>query len=77
MVSEWMEHGTIKDFITAHPETNRLKLVSILTQDLIRCRFYIAPPVGGCRSWSEIPPRLAIRACRLKKRKPDPLSVSL
>jgi serine/threonine protein kinase len=30
MVSEWMKHGTIKEFITAHPETNRLKLVNIL-----------------------------------------------
>jgi len=29
MVSDWMEHGTIVDFITACPETNRLKLVSI------------------------------------------------
>ena len=30
MVSEWMENGTITDFIVAHPGTNRLKLVSIL-----------------------------------------------
>ena len=29
MVSEWMEHGTIMDFIIARPETNRLRLVSI------------------------------------------------
>ena len=29
MISEWMEHGTIMDFIIACPETNRLKLVSI------------------------------------------------
>ena len=29
MVSEWMEHGTIMDFVTAFPETNRLKLVGI------------------------------------------------
>ena len=28
MVSEWMEHGTITEFVVAHPETNRLKLVS-------------------------------------------------
>ena len=28
MVSEWMEHGTIMDFVTACPGTNRLKLVS-------------------------------------------------
>ena len=27
MVSEWMEHGTIMDFVTAFPGTNRLKLV--------------------------------------------------
>ena len=30
MVSEWMEHGTIMNFVTTCPETNRLKLVSIL-----------------------------------------------
>ena len=28
MVSEWMEHGTLMDFVTACPGTNRLKLVS-------------------------------------------------
>ena len=28
MVSEWMENGTIMDFVTTYPETNRLKLVS-------------------------------------------------
>ena len=30
MISEWMEHGTIMDFVVAFPETNRLKLVGIL-----------------------------------------------
>ena len=30
MISEWREHGTITDFIIAYPETNRLKLVTIL-----------------------------------------------
>ena len=30
MISEWMEYGTIMQFINARPETNRLKLVSIL-----------------------------------------------
>jgi serine/threonine protein kinase len=55
MVSEWMEHGTIKDFITAHPDTNRLKLVSILAQGFIQYPFDIAP-VGGRGSWSKIPP---------------------
>ena len=29
MISEWMGHGTIMEFINARPETNRLKLVSI------------------------------------------------
>ena len=29
MVSEWMENGTIMDFIVAHPGTNRLKLASV------------------------------------------------
>jgi len=28
MISEWMEHGTIMNFVIACPETNRLKLVS-------------------------------------------------
>ena len=28
MISEWMEHGTITEFVVARPETNRLKLVS-------------------------------------------------
>ena len=32
MVSEWMEHGTIADFALAFPETNRLKLVRILSK---------------------------------------------
>ena len=32
MVSEWMEHGTIADFVAACPDTNRLKLVSILPE---------------------------------------------
>ena len=27
MISEWMEHGTIMDFVISHPKTNRLKLV--------------------------------------------------
>ena len=27
MVSEWMENGTIMNFVTACPQTNRLKLV--------------------------------------------------
>ena len=27
MISEWMEHGTIRDFVRACPEANRLKLV--------------------------------------------------
>ena len=30
MISEWMEHGTIMDFVVACPGTNRLKLVSVL-----------------------------------------------
>ena len=34
MVSEWMEYGTIVDFVTARPETNRLKLVSITPKGL-------------------------------------------
>ena len=32
MVSEWMEHGTIMNFVTACPGTNRLKLVSTHSQ---------------------------------------------
>jgi len=34
MISEWMEHGTIRDFVRACPETNRLKLVRILSKTL-------------------------------------------
>ena len=30
MISEWMEHGTVMEFINARPGTNRLKLVSML-----------------------------------------------
>ena len=30
MISEWMEHGTIMDFVIACPGTNRLKLVRVL-----------------------------------------------
>ena len=26
LVSKWMERGTLKDYIIAHPETDRLKL---------------------------------------------------
>ena len=29
MVSEWMEHGTVMDFVNAFPATNRLKLVRV------------------------------------------------
>lgn len=32
MISEWMEHGTIMDFVAAYPETSRLKLVSICSR---------------------------------------------
>ena len=28
-ISEWMDNGTIMDFVVAHPETNRLQLVRI------------------------------------------------
>jgi len=72
MVSEWMEHGTIMDFIVACPGTNRLKLVSIPPKpDLKRTPIDTAFSVGGCRSWAEIPPRLALRACGPQKRKSD------
>jgi hypothetical protein len=32
VVSEWMENGTVLEFINAFPETNRLKLVRILPE---------------------------------------------
>jgi len=32
MISEWMEHGTIMEFITACPDTNRLRLASIFPE---------------------------------------------
>ena len=34
MISEWMEYGTIMEFVIAYPETNRLKLVGILSDAL-------------------------------------------
>jgi len=34
MISEWMEHGTIMNFVVVYPETNRLKLVSALFRTL-------------------------------------------
>ena len=27
MISDWMVNGNISDFVKAHPDTNRLKLV--------------------------------------------------
>ena len=38
MVSEWMENGTIMNFVTAYPQTNRLKLVSIFLKIWIKYR---------------------------------------
>ena len=29
MVSDWMANGNINDFVKAHPDTNRLKLVGL------------------------------------------------
>ena len=34
MISEWMEHGTVRDFLGACPEANRLKLVRFLSKAL-------------------------------------------
>jgi serine/threonine protein kinase len=31
LISEWMEHGTILQFVKDNPETNRLKLVCTLS----------------------------------------------
>ena len=72
MVSEWMEHGTIMDFVVACPGTNRLKLVSIPPKPYLkRTPIDAAFSVGGCCSWAGIPPRLALRACGPERRKPD------
>lgn len=38
MVSEWMENGTIMNFVTVCPQTNRLKLVSIFLEAQTKCR---------------------------------------
>ena len=32
MVSEWMVNGNINDFVKAHPDANRLRLVSFLSK---------------------------------------------
>ena len=32
MVSEWMVNGNINDFVKAHPDANRLGLVSFLSK---------------------------------------------
>jgi hypothetical protein len=56
MISEWMEYGTVMDFITSHPEANRLKLVSILPWGLKQTPVDISSSVGRCCSWTEVPP---------------------
>jgi len=38
MVSEWMENGTIMNFVTAYPQTNRLKLVSFFLETWTKYR---------------------------------------
>jgi len=67
MVSPWMEHGTIMEFIRSCPDTNLPKLVNVFPE--IRSKYQFKPifTVGGCCSWAEIPSRLAIRARRLEK----------
>ena len=32
MVSEWMENGNIKEFVKAHPDEDRLRLVGFPTK---------------------------------------------
>ena len=40
MVSEWMENGNVKQYISANPEVNRLSLVSeVDTQQFYICSF--------------------------------------
>ena len=50
MVSEWMEHGTVMDFIIACPETNRLRLVSdfrVLDEQLLTSFLQLADVARG------------------------------
>lgn len=35
MVSEWMENGNINQFVKAHPDADRLKLVRVLSNAII------------------------------------------
>jgi hypothetical protein len=39
MVSEWMVHGNINDFVKAHPDVDRLGLVGFLLRTFHRPRF--------------------------------------
>ena len=39
MVSDWMVNGNINDFVKAHPDTNRVKLVRL------RSTFSISEPI--------------------------------
>ena len=71
MISEWMEQGTIIDFVVACPGTNRLKLVSVFARGLKQALTDAAFAVGGCCPWAGVPPRLAIGTRGLEKRKPD------
>ena len=35
MISDWMVHGNINDFVKAHPDTNRLELVGFSFRSLL------------------------------------------
>jgi len=77
MVSQWMEHGTIMQFITSRPDTNRPKLVNIFPETRGKYQFKPIFTVGRCCSWAKVPSRVAIRARRLEERRFASPSVSM
>ena len=49
LVSEWMENGTIKDFVKAHPEADRFELVSPVCDSVPLDLVTIVDPLAGGR----------------------------
>ena len=51
MVSDWMEKGSINEFVRANPDINRLELVSVLPKISRHFKFidWTGDPAGRCR----------------------------
>jgi serine/threonine protein kinase len=58
LVSDWMEHGDLMDFLKKFPETNRLGLVCIFPTVHTGSRVLNRSPVTRCRRGLELPPFL-------------------